>query len=144
MTSTENAAPVVGLRAARKEQQAMRKEMEAANERHPAGSKQTPKKAPAKAPAKAGKPAPKPAAKAPATPASAKLRWTLDEPRSEGNRAVPQTGTCGDAEYKIARDGEKWKVLLKQGGKTTTLATGVSYAASYRVAVDHARKAVAA
>jgi len=61
--------------------------------------------------------------------------------RSAGNRAVEQVGTCGEARYEIRRSGEKWRVLRKRAGKTATLADGVSYAQSYRVAVDDCRKA---
>jgi hypothetical protein len=118
MTENQN-APVANLRETRKQ-------MAAAKRAHPAGKKAPAKKAPAK--------------KATGT-AGPKMRWTLDEERTAGNRAVPQTGVCGDATYKIARDGEKWKVTKRVGGKSTTLGSGLAYAASYRVAVDDCRKA---
>ena len=126
---TTNGNAVQNLRAAKRQQTQARTKAKAD---HPAG-KALPKPGPATAPAKA------PAKKAPkaATPASAKLRWTLLEERQPGKAAVPQVGKAGDAEYTIDRSGEAWRVTVKLAGKTSVLADNVSYAKTYAVVVEH-------
>jgi hypothetical protein len=46
-------------------------------------------------------------------------------------------GTADGREYKITRDGDGFKATVKQGGKTETLAEGVSGKTAWQKCVKH-------